>query len=595
MLVHLIARPQAGHSHIPRSGLHLIAEGIRATGAQVLEDAWTAGCSDRSEAVSACADELRTQWRKQQPDVIHAVGIVAAMAALQSEAPAPVLVTFDDTEDAPVEQDLASRADAVVPLSQVERERWRRRGVRTLSSGSFPFCVPVPDVDACARPGGDVLTFSTGADLEPLVESMPHWTAGRLILLGRLSGERLAEVQRAAEAVGVADLLVHRPGLRGRELDQVWSNAALLVAGSETSRHAAMLLAAAARGIPAVATAEYAHLDHVVGGTTGVLVEPHAGPRVLGKAIDEVLTDSFGMRAMGTSALVRLNTLHSLEIAGRRLMSLYEDALTDQAELATGGSTLHPIGEERCALALEHMSLARQLAGWYSGRGQRREDLIQVASLGLVRAAERFDPAHGKEFHSFAIPTILGELRRHFRDHAWAVRVPRSLQETTLQVQRTSEQLRQSLGRDASLADVAQELGLVEEEVLQALRADGEARSSHSLDHPVGEDESLADLVGDIDPALDLVELRRDVRAALRRLPEREQQILLMRFFGERTQSEIADRLGISQVHVSRVLSRTLAALRDYVLYDVPLPKAWESAEPAPSAASNVPCPRKAS
>ena len=146
-----------------------------------------------------------------------------------------------------------------------------------------------------------------------------------------------------------------------------------------------------------------------------------------------------------------------------------------------------------------------------------------------------------------------------------------------------------------SIARVAEELGLVEEEVLEAMRVDGEARSSHSLDHPVGEDESLADLVGDDDPGLDLVELRWDVRAAVRQLPEREQQILLMRFYGERTQSEIAERLGISQVHVSRVLARTLAVLRDHVLYDVPLPRSWQSSERSETPALSIPRPRQAS
>jgi RNA polymerase sigma-B factor len=235
--------------------------------------------------------------------------------------------------------------------------------------------------------------------------------------------------------------------------------------------------------------------------------------------------------------------------------------------------------EGRNALAVEHLPLARQLARCYSGRGQSLEDLLQVASLGLVRAAGRFDPSHGKEFHSFAIPTVLGELRRHFRDHAWAVRVPRSLQETTLQVQRATEDLRQTLGHNATPAELAEELGLVEDEVRLALRVDGEARSTYSLDHPLGDDETVADLIGESDPRLDLVELRRDVRAVLRKLPEREQQVLLLRFYGERTQSEIAERLGISQVHVSRVLTRTLTAVREHVLYDAPLPRSWEPAD----------------
>ena len=207
---------------------------------------------------------------------------------------------------------------------------------------------------------------------------------------------------------------------------------------------------------------------------------------------------------------------------------------------------------------------------------------MQVASVGLVIAAERFDPSRGKEFHSFAIPTILGELRRHFRDHSWAVRVPRTLQETTLQVARATEDLRQTLGHEATVAELADELNLVPEEVRLAQLASGEAHSTRSLDHPAGDDQTLAELVGELDPRLDHVELASDVHAVLAQLPEREQKILLMRFYGERTQSEIADVLGISQVHVSRTLSRTLAAVRDHVLDDVPLPRAWDQPEATP-------------
>lgn len=175
------------------------------------------------------------------------------------------------------------------------------------------------------------------------------------------------------------------------------------------------------------------------------------------------------------------------------------------------------------------------------------------------------------------MPTILGELRRHFRDHAWAARVPRSLQEATLKVQRASDELRVARGQDPTPAEVADELGLVEEEVLQAMQARGEAMSSKSLDHPMGEDgaEAFGDLVGDTDPDLEYVELREAVRSALHKLPEREREILLMRFYGEHTQSEIAERMGLSQVHVSRLITRTLTALRDHVMNDVPLPKSW--------------------
>jgi RNA polymerase sigma-B factor len=288
---------------------------------------------------------------------------------------------------------------------------------------------------------------------------------------------------------------------------------------------------------------------------------------------------------MGAAGLVRVEALHDPTTSGARVKSLYEQVLERSGDSAANNTT-HRLSPERAALAVEYLPLARQLAGWYTGRGQSQEDLVQVASLGLVRAAERFNPDFGREFHSFAMPTILGELRRHFRDQAWAVRVPRGLQENTLAVQRASEELRQELGHDASTADLAQELGLVEEEIRAALQAQGEARTSRSLDHPTGDDESrtFGDLVGGPDPALELVEQSHDVRAALAKMPPRELEIVLMRFYGDHTQSEIAERLGMSQVHVSRVLTRTLAAVRDHVLYDIPLPSSWERSAGQPAA-----------
>jgi RNA polymerase sigma-B factor len=289
-----------------------------------------------------------------------------------------------------------------------------------------------------------------------------------------------------------------------------------------------------------------------------------------------VVSNGFGLRAMGTSALVRVRSLHSSVLAARRLMSMYAEVLADEPdEQGTAKSPASPAlrsAEDRNMLVVEHMGLARQLAGWYAGRGQAMDDLVQVASLGLVHAAQRFDPAYGKQFHSFAIPTILGELRKHFRDHAWAARVPRGLQETSLEVQRASADISQSLGREATPADLAEHLGLTQDDVLLALRAAREARSSHSLDHPIGDDGSVADLVGGVDPALESVELSHGLRDALARLPEREQEILRLRFYGEQTQSQIAEQLGISQVQVSRVLTRTLAVLRDHMHGDAPVP-----------------------
>ena len=608
MLVHLISRPLTHVAHIPRSGVTFIADGLRAAGAVVVEDVWAVPSSDVDSALTAGALELRERWADRPPDVVHTLGIAATMAAIKAGGSAPVVATFDESPaSSSLEQEVSRLVDAVIPLSRAEHERWRGRGITTLSAGAFPMPMPIPDIDSCAKPAGDVISLSSDGSLDALVASMPMWAPARLVMGARLSPARLAGLRRVADELGVADRIDYRPALRGAERDAMWARASLVVAGVEGSRHGGHVLEAAARGIPSIAVAQDAHLDHVVPGTTGILVETTVDARGLGQAVASVIGDPFGVRALGISALVRVRSLNSPDLAGRRLMAMYQEVISspqppaDREVVAASCvgcldscanclAPSHLDTEGRNALALEHLPLARQLARWYAGRGQSTDDLVQVASLGLVRAAGRFDPSHGKEFHSFAIPTILGELRRHFRDHAWAVRVPRTLQETTLQVQRATEELRQTLGHDATLADLADELGMVEEEVILAQRAEGEARSSHSLDRPIGDDATVADVVGDLDPRLDLVELRRDVRAVLRRLPEREQQILLLRFYGERTQSEIAERLGISQVHVSRVLTRTLSAVRDHVLYDVPLPTTWERQEP-----TSIPSPRRAS
>jgi RNA polymerase sigma-B factor len=609
MLVHLISRPLTHVSHLPRSGISFIAQGLRSAGAQVTEDVWEVASSDMDTSFTAGALELRERWSEQPPDVVHTFGIVATMVAVKAGGSAPVVATFDEMPaNARLEQELARLVDAVIPLSRAEHERWRRHGIQTLSSGAYPLPMPIPDVESFARPAGDVISLSADGSVDTLVASMSMWGPARLVLGARLSPARLTGVRRVAAGLGVLDRIDYRPGLRGVDRESLWDAASVVVAGVDGARHGGHVLEAAAHGIGSIAVAQDAHLDLVVHRTTGLLVENTIDARGLGQAVTSVVGDSFGVRALGMSASVRVRALNSPDLAGRRLKAVYEEAMASQPTRVDRTDLPEPCiacvascgycpeqaaaldAESRNSLALEHLPLARQLARWYAGRGQSPEDLFQVASLGLVRAAERFDPSRGKEFHSFAIPTILGELRRHFRDHAWAVRVPRTLQETTLQVQRATEELRQSLGHDATLADLADELGLVEEEILLAQRTDGEARSLHSLDRPIGDGTSLADLVGEVDPSLDLVELRRDVRGLLGRLPEREQQVLLLRFYGERTQSEIAERLGMSQVHVSRVLTRTLAVMRDHVLYDVPLPTRWEPAQP-----TLIPSPRRAS
>ncbi len=576
MFVHVVSRPLSHVTHVPQSGVRAITESIRHAGGEAILDVAPAG--DIAAAVTACGDQLQAQWRQRRPEVVHTIGVVATLSALSARpAGLPVIGTFDENPaPSDLEKELAAQVDAVLPLSNEEQQRWRNAGARTLASG--PIAVPAPVVEHPASGDtGHVVSLSTGPGLEAVIRSMPQWGRTRLVLLGRIGEDRLQHLRGVAEQTGVGDRIAWRPGLRGPERDAVWRDALLLVAGSEGARHGGQVLEAAAHGVTSIALARQAHLDHIVPGATGVLVDPQAGVRGLGEAIGELLRDPLRCRGMGASALVRLQALHEKPAAGLHLLSMYERVIGVPEAAPARPSTTAPLNEGNTQLALDYMPLARQLAQRYAGRGQRIDDLVQVAFLGLVRAASRFNPELGTEFHSFAVPTILGELRRHFRDHAWAARVPRSLQEVTLKVQKVSDELRATKGQDATPAEVAEHLGLVEEEVLQAMQARGEAMSSKSLDHPMGEDgdEAFGDLVGDVDPDLEYVESREAVRSALQQLPEREREILLMRFYGEQTQSQIADALGLSQVHVSRLITRTLAALRDHVMYDVPLPRSW--------------------
>ena len=230
-------------------------------------------------------------------------------------------------------------------------------------------------------------------------------------------------------------------------------------------------------------------------------------------------------------------------------------------------------------LVAEHMPLARRIAARYSGRGEPLEDLTQVAMLGLVKAAERYDPDRGTDFPRYAVPTILGELRRHFRDSCWAVRVPRCLQELSLRAKDAAERLTGELGRSPTTAEIAEHLDVSEDEVLEALDASS-AYSTLSLDAPAVKGQpsgpTVAERFSDDDDALDTVEAQQAVRSVIAQLPERERRMLTLRYFGERTQREIADELSISQMHVSRLLTRTLTRLRAHLVDDVELPTDWQ-------------------
>jgi RNA polymerase sigma-B factor len=215
-----------------------------------------------------------------------------------------------------------------------------------------------------------------------------------------------------------------------------------------------------------------------------------------------------------------------------------------------------------------HLPLVEYLARRFRNRGEQYDDLVQVATIGLIKSVDRFDLERGVEFSTYATPTIVGEIKRHFRDKGWAIRVPRRLQELKLALTRATAELSQDLGRAPTVAELARHLGRSEEEILEGLES-ANAYAAVSLDAPdgdEGEGASVSDTIGEYDEALDRLEYREALRPLLDKLPPREKRILMLRFFGSLTQSQIAAELGISQMHVSRLLARTLAQLREGLL-----------------------------
>jgi RNA polymerase sigma-B factor len=238
--------------------------------------------------------------------------------------------------------------------------------------------------------------------------------------------------------------------------------------------------------------------------------------------------------------------------------------LTLMADLPAG-----PDRERVRARLIElYIPLAEYLARRFRNRGEPLDDLVQVANLGLIKSVDGYDPNRGAAFTSYAIPMIVGELKRHFRDKGWDVRVPRRLQELRMEITKVSGDLAQELGRSPTVADLAIRLGVSEEEIIEGLDC-GQAYRALSLDAPVGGEGAeagqagLVELLGEVDHDLENVENREALRPLVARLPVREQKIIAMRFFGNMTQSQIADELGISQMHVSRLLAQSLRALRE--------------------------------
>ncbi len=217
-----------------------------------------------------------------------------------------------------------------------------------------------------------------------------------------------------------------------------------------------------------------------------------------------------------------------------------------------------------------HLPLVEYLARRFRNRGEWLDDLTQVATIGLIKSIDRFDLERGVEFSTYATPTIVGEIKRHFRDKGWAVRVPRRLQELKLSLTKAIGELAQREGRAPTVSELAAHLQMSEEDVLEGLES-ANAYSTVSLDAPDSGDEdapAVSDSLGMVDDALEGVEYRESLKPLLEQLPPREKKILLLRFFGNMTQSQIAAELGISQMHVSRLLARTLTQLREGLTTD---------------------------
>ncbi|MDQ1512636.1 MAG: polymerase sigma-B factor [Microbacteriaceae bacterium] len=218
----------------------------------------------------------------------------------------------------------------------------------------------------------------------------------------------------------------------------------------------------------------------------------------------------------------------------------------------------------RAELVTGYLPVAQHIARRFAGRGEPLDDLVQVATVGLINAVDRFSPERGADFFSFAVPTISGEIRRHFRDLGWSMRVPRRLKDLHVAINGAVSSLSQGLGRAPKPTEIAEHLGVPISDVLEGLEA-SEAYRSSSLDEMLSSEQGSAtvgELVGAADAELDRVDSRQALRPILAELDERERTIVLLRFFGNMTQTQIAEEVGISQMHVSRLLAQTLDRLR---------------------------------
>ncbi|MCV7227194.1 RNA polymerase sigma factor SigF [Mycolicibacterium komossense] len=249
-----------------------------------------------------------------------------------------------------------------------------------------------------------------------------------------------------------------------------------------------------------------------------------------------------------------------------RSSSEYADVPDLFRQLATLEDGSAAFQRQRDSIVERCLPLADHIARRFDGRGEPHDDLVQVARVGLVNAVIRFNVDAGSDFVSFAVPTIMGEVRRHFRDNSWSVKVPRRLKELHLQLGAATAELSQRLGRAPTPTELAELLGMDRDEVVEGLVA-GSSYNTLSIDSGGGsgnEDApAIADTLGDVDTTLDQIENREALRPLLESLPDRERAVVVLRFFESLTQTQIAERIGVSQMHVSRLLARALGRLRD--------------------------------
>jgi RNA polymerase sigma-B factor len=270
------------------------------------------------------------------------------------------------------------------------------------------------------------------------------------------------------------------------------------------------------------------------------------------------MTDHGDSRAPGAKSAPRRRSGHRADDERDQSAALFErfrDMSTPEAARLAA----------RDGLVTLHLPLVEHCARRFRNRGEPFEDLVQVGTIGLIKSIDRFDLERGVEFSTYATPTIIGEVKRYFRDKGWAIRVPRRLQELRAQIGATTAELTQTLGRSPTPRELAESIGCTLEEIIEGIESSN-AYSTLSLDatHDNAEDGgvSMIEMLGLDDEELEQIEIRESIKPLLEALPSREKRILLLRFFRNKTQSEIAAEIGVSQMHISRLLNRTLEQLR---------------------------------